>query len=353
MQRNYQEITIQLTTDKVIELLRKLGAEVVNETDNYLVFPTICHNDEADEASAKLYYYKDSHLFMCFTECGTMTIFSLLQHYYETRHLDYEWYEDVYLIAMDCSSFREDEGFVTPSYKGIKERYVTPRVVKKLPEFSKGVLDCFDKFYPPEWLAEGITTEAMDKFDIRYSISQNKIIIPHYDSRHRLVGIRGRALNPDEIELYGKYAPICVEGVWYKHPLSLNLYGLDKTRRTIKDKGICYVLEGEKSVLMLQSWKGFANCGVAICGSNFNKYALKILLKEARPNEIVLCLDNEEKPGRDDYFNKLYSICDKYKEYCNFSFIYDRANLTNKKDAPVDKGPEIFKQLLRERVKVR
>ena len=34
-------------------------------------------------------------------------------------------------------------------------------------------------------------------------------------------------------------------------------------------------------------------------------------------------------------------------------FIYDRKNLTMKKDSPVDRGEEIFRELVKERVKVK
>ena len=192
----------------------------------------------------------------------------------------------------------------------------------------------------------------MDKYNILFSISQNKIIIPHYDVNNRLVGIRGRALDEWEIENIGKYAPIKVEQTWYRHPLSLNLYGLNINKENIKKSGICFVCEAEKSVLQADSFS-LPNCCVAICGSNFNKYALKILLKECSPQEIVLCLDNEEKPGEEKYFNKLYSICEKYKNYCNFSFVYDRRKLTKYKDSPTDCGEEIFKELVSRRIRVK
>ena len=77
------------------------------------------------------------------------------------------------------------------------------------------------------------------------------------------------------------------------------------------------------------------------------------MLKECSPQEIVLCLDNEEKPGEEKYFNKLYSICEKYKNYCNFSFVYDRKQLTKYKDSPTDCGEEIFKELVSRRIRVK
>ena len=214
------------------------------------------------------------------------------------------------------------------------------------------VLDCFVQTYPQEWLDDGISKKTMDRFNISYSISQNKIIIPHYDILGRLVGIRGRALNDWEVENIGKYAPIQVEGIWYKHPLSMNLYGLDRTFMDIRRNGVCYLFESEKSVLQMDGFS-IPNCSAAVCGSNFNKYQLNILMKFCAPSEIVICFDKEELPGEEKYFNKLWNICQKYKQYCNFSFIYDREGLLNLKDSPTDKGEEVFLQLLKKRVRVK
>ena len=39
-----------------------------------------------------------------------------------------------------------------------------------------------------------------------------------------------------------------------------------------------YVLESEKSVMQMEGFR-LPNCSVAVCGSNFNKYQLNILMK--------------------------------------------------------------------------
>ena len=192
----------------------------------------------------------------------------------------------------------------------------------------------------------------MDKFNIRFSPVQNKIIIPHYDVGGRLVGIRGRALNKDDIENWGKYMPVQIEGKWYSHPLSLNLYGLNMTKENIKTTGIAYLFEAEKSVLQMDSFSIY-NCAAAVCGSKLNKYALDILIRTCHPQEIVVCFDKEEvSKNEETYFNKLYNMCLKYKNYANFSFIYDKENLLDLKDSPSDKGEEVFLKLLRARVRV-
>ena len=349
---DYEEIISNLDVDSVISMMEKLGADRHSDRGAYVVFPTICHNIDASEASMKLYFYKDTKLFVCYTECGNMSIFKFLKHYYETRQIEYDWYQDIYEVVRDCSNFKGVDGFVVEKYKSLRDRYEVKRKEKELPQYMPHVLDCFVQTYPQEWLDDGISKKTMDRFNISYSISQNKIIIPHYDILGRLVGIRGRALNDWEVENIGKYAPIQVEGIWYKHPLSMNLYGLDRTFMDIRRNGVCYLFESEKSVLQMDGFS-IPNCSAAVCGSNFNKYQLNILMKFCAPSEIVICFDKEELPGEEKYFNKLWNICQKYKQYCNFSFIYDREGLLNLKDSPTDKGEEVFLQLLKKRVRVK
>lgn len=347
---NYDAIIENLQDNAIIQLMTQLGASNHIETETHIIFPTICHNPHSEEASMKLYYYKNTHIFTCFTECGNMNIFQFLRHYYQTRGISYDWYEDIYSVVVNCSVTKDFEGLVDNRIT-YGERYAG-RVQRELPEFPKGVLDVFTKFYPTEWLNDGISKDAMDKFNILYSISQNKIIIPHYDINERLVGIRGRALNEYEIENYGKYMPVKLENTWYKHPLSLNLYGINKNWKNVKENGICFLFESEKSVLQLESFER-PNCGLAVCGSAFNKYQMNLLLKHCRPKEIIICFDNEEKPNSSKYFDKLWGIGKKYSNYCNFSFIYDRKKLTNEKDSPTDRGEEVFEELLKRRIYVK
>lgn len=349
---DYREIIDNLKDSSVIDLMKKLGADRYKDEGSHIIFPTICHNENADDASMKLYYYKNTKVFVCYTSCGTMSIFKFLKHYYEERGIEYDWVTDIYNVVIDCANFKPGMGFSTPKYRSLKEKYGQERKEMTLPAYNEGALDTFIRRHPAEWLDEGITHETMGKFDIRYSISQNKIVIPHRDVDGRLVGIRGRALNEWEIENVGKYMPIKLEQTWYKHPLSMNLYGLYENKAHIKKNKIVYVFESEKSVMQFESFN-MPHCAVAVCGSQFNKYQLNLLLKHCQPNEVVICFDKEEKDGEDIYFNKLWNMCKKYTEYVNMSFVYDRLGLLDQKDSPTDKGEEVFKLLLEKRVRVR
>ena len=346
---NYEEIIEQLDDNKVKTLLDNFKIPY-EDRGTYMVMPTVCHHESVDNASWKLYYYKNTHIFQCYTEDGAMSIFTFLKRYYETRSYEYDWYEDVLKVVLNCANVLYHPND-TDKYKSIQDDYTQKKVRRQLPAYPEGILDVFIKYYPIEWLNDGISRAAMDKFNIKYSPTQNKIIIPHYDVYGRLIGIRGRALNPWEIENVGKYMPVQIEDKWYSHPLSLNLYGLNKTKEAIKKAGIAYLFEAEKSVLQLESFH-MLNCSAAVCVSKLNKYALDILIRECHPQEIVICFDSEEEPKSTTYFNKLYALCQKYNIYCNFSFIYDKEHLIKLKDSPSDRGEEIFRRLLEKRVRV-
>ena len=345
---NYEEIIDDLTEQDIISLMEYFGVKNYQNKPEALIFPTICHNNDIDNASMKLYYYKDNHFFYCYTEDGGMSIFRFIEHVYQTRGIEYDWYNDVFLLV---TKGKQQEGLKIQKNELLRDRYQRRERESNLEVYPKGVLSVFEKIYPSQWLEEGITKEAMDKFDILFSISQNKIIIPHYNIDGELVGIRGRALDEWEIENVGKYRPVQIEQKWYKHPLSLNLYGLNQTKENIQKYGYVYLFEGEKSVLLMDSFSR-PNCGVAVCGSSINKFQIDILMKYCNPKEFIICFDKEEDI-EDKYFNKLMKLGKKYSNYGNFSFIYDFKKRLNLKDSPVDRGEEIFNELLKERVKIK
>ena len=349
---NTNEVRLSLTDDDVIKILARLGVNTYKEDDKSIQFPTICHNVDIDAASLKLYYYRDTKLFHCYTDCGdTFNIFEMIKRFYEVRGIDKTFYE-IFAFVTNEIEITDDtfDFFVYTKQKRYKQNPII-----ELPEYNQGVLDVFQRHYCQEWLREGITVETMQKYNILYSISQNKIIIPHYDLKGRLIGIRGRALNPEEIE-NGKYKPVIIENKMYNHPLSLNLYGLNFNIDEIKKSKTVILFESEKSVLLFDSYTG-ANNSVAVCGSNFNKNQLLILLRNAQIENIIIAFDKEySKYGTaesEKYINKLRSIGQKYGKYCNFYYIADKENLLQLKDSPIDRGLDTFQYLLSKKMLIR
>ena len=71
---DYKEIIDNLKIESVIELMKRLGADRYKEEENQIIFPTICHNADASEASMKLYFYKNKN-FSSFCNYINFTVF--------------------------------------------------------------------------------------------------------------------------------------------------------------------------------------------------------------------------------------------------------------------------------------
>ena len=242
------ELKQQITPQQIIDLLAHDGNDNYDERENYIIFPTICHNPIGTEASMKLYYYKDTYTFHCYTECGeSFDIFELIKRIKSLNKLG-DCGEDFYTIVLEVATF--------VNYN-IHQQYIGEYVSEidvyeendnriQLKEYDKNVLDVFRWYPTPEWLNEGISEETMKKYNILYYDYHNKIIIPHYDINDRLIGIRARALDEEDVKKYGKYGPVKVQDIMYRHPLSLNLYGINKNKNDIENLSTAIIFEGEQ-----------------------------------------------------------------------------------------------------------
>ena len=66
-QNNKNNIKEQLTIEQVMDLVAELGGEPrLQQTGDYFTAKTICHGGN----SHKLYYYDNTKLFRCYTECS-------------------------------------------------------------------------------------------------------------------------------------------------------------------------------------------------------------------------------------------------------------------------------------------
>ena len=353
-----KQIKENLSIQQVISFVKFLGAKDYVDRGNYIMFPTICHNPLTTEANMKLYYYENKHLFVCYTECNeSFDIYGLVLRVFETNNKELPYGNNFYgalNYVMDffniVSNFEIEK---KDTYTIVRDKYKRKSYDIILDEYNHNVMDVF-RFVPAvEWLQEGITEKTMKEYNILYYDYANQIVIPHYDADSRLVGIRCR--NLDEDEWKPKYMPIIVENVIYKHQLSLTLYGLNKTKEVIKDIKTAIIFEGEKSCLKFNDLIPM-NYSVASCGSSINKFQINLLLKLG-VREIIVAFDKEyittDSEEAKKYFDKLYNLCNKYKDLCNISFIYDMDNLLDLKDSPIDKGAEVFNKLMAKRIYVR
>lgn len=124
------------------------------------------------------------------------------------------------------------------------------------------------------------------------------------------------------------------------------VYGLYENMDDIIAKREIILFEGMKSVLIARGY-GFKNCG-AILTSHLNPGQMKLLagLSVKYSLRIVFALDKEVDVFQDRNIQSL-------KRYVNVESFWDKDNLLDKKDSPVDKGQAVFERLYHNKIKVR
>jgi len=354
-----------LTVDNIIELLQMWGGDPIATVFGALS-STICHN-EPGVGSKKLYYYENSKLFQCYTGCAnpSFDIFELVIKVMKIQNnTDFDLNDAVKWIAIkfnitgDYTEQEEsslDDWKFLANYERIQNIEYKNNTIVTLKEYDEDILNRFNyKVKIAPWLDEGISESALAQAKIGYYPGGEQITIPHFDINGRFIGLRGRALGQEESERFGKYRPLRINKVLYSHPLGMNLYNLNFSKDKIKEMRKAIVFEGEKSNLLYKSFFGIKNdISVACCGSNLSAYQVQLLLGLG-VEEIIIAFDRQFQELGDEEFTrlkrKLITLHNKYKNYVNLSFIFDKYKRTGYKDAPVDCGKDMFLQLFKERI---
>lgn len=362
---NYDKAKIReaLSEQQIFDLLQDFGGNP-ERTPFGITSLTICHNPPG-EGSRKLYYYANTGLLRCFTQCGEY--FDIFQLVIKVAKIQWDkeldlndavrWVAQHFGIDGDTIIDQEDElddWKFFANYDRIQEVQLrSPSVVLK--EYDKEILSRFNydvKIVP--WVKDGISQKVMKQAQIGYYPGADQITIPHFDKDGRFIGLRGRTLCAEEGERFGKYRPMKVNKILYNHPLGMNLYGLNWNKDHIKAIKKAIIVEGEKSVLQYASYFGWDNniC-VACCGSSLSAQQVQLLL-DLDVEEIVIGFDRQFEQIGDNEFKKLKEnltrIRNKYKNYVNVSFIFDKKMVTGYKASPLDEGPTKFLQLFKERI---
>ena len=361
---DYKKIKESVTPQQVMLLLQEFKAEpYYDEVNGVIISRTICHNHPNDECSRKLYYYCDSFTFHCYTECDPAS-FDIYELIIKVMRLQYGQKFSVidaahYLIRHIGINFVfEEQSELSSVFTDLSDQYekfYKDNSIQKveLQEYSSNLIDNLPFIRIGLWEDEGIKPETARKYNLRYYAPTQRIVIPHYDENNRLIGIRGRALLPEDIESVGKYGPLIAAGKMYNHPLGFNLYGLNFNKELINRYKTAIIFESEKSVMMMDSVKQMPNISVAICGSSLSPYQF-FLFQQLGVREIVFALDRQYKVYCDAEYhmwrdNKVQRYANLYSNYVRVSAIFDRENLLGYKDSPIDRGEETFIKLFSRR----
>lgn len=335
-----------MDVEKIIEVVSKyLPEEEITEHTEYYTMPTICHNHSHKEASKKLYLYKNNNetpLFHCFTECSeTFNVYQLVQKLEGLRGREIS-FKEAYKIV-NGQNFSPEKVEQQEELK-VEKKFKHPMKVL-LPELRKGVLDLFSISETHPWRMEGIDPYILKEFNIGYSKSYQAVSIPHYDFRGRLIGVRARTYDESKMAK-GKYMPLFVNGSYYSHPLSLNLYGITQNSKAIRKARSVYIFEGEKSVLQFQDMFGQKNA-LAVCGSSISEWQVNMLIHFFKIEKVIFAFDKEytNYESAYKYVQKIKQKTEHLRLFCDVSVLIDLEGNFKLKESPVDRSVNEFKKL--------
>lgn len=346
---NLMELKSILEPEDIKRILYEYGVSPVQETENYLIYPTVCHNLEG--GSAKLYYYFDSKLFVCYTECNdSFNVFELIQKIEALHGYKLNIFEIAEKIGYGTSPQRQKtEEEIQNEKELLFLRQLAIKTEAPLIQYTsleEEMLQNFsyDEKYLGLWLKEGIDLPTLKEFSIGYSVKDNAISIPHRDIDGNLIGIRGRFLGEDALN---KYMPLTLSGQLLNHATRGNLYGLYENKDNINKLRRVIIFEGEKSVLKMNSFFGRENnTAVATCGNRITNEQIR-LFAELQVEEVILAFDKDYITDleQQQLLKKYDEIAKRLAVYFNTSVIIDWTDMTDYKDSPIDNGREIFEEL--------
>lgn len=347
---DFKALREQLTPEDIKRILGYFNVLPKDEKSNYIIFPTCCHNLEG--GSPKLYYYFDSHMFHCYTECNSsFDIFLLLKKMYALRNQKVSFAKILEVCGIKQSSFLSK----TPQETTANDiNYLYGLLHTKTPQIELQELDedilgrfVFDMKALKIWKDEGISYNTMLKYKISFDPINNCIVIPNFDVENKLISIRGRYFEGE-----AKYKPIIFGDKVLSHPSAMNLYGLNVSKAAIERSKRVVVFEGEKSVMKMDTLYDDNNNSVATLGKNISNQQIQ-LLQRWGVKELILAYDAdyrtyEEMCAKREEYKR---IVQPLKSYFNVSIIMDMdMTMLGYKDSPIDKGQEVFEKLYKSRL---
>lgn len=330
-----------MTHEDIVAFLEKEWNIHPVERNEYYILPTICHNVNVENASHKLYLYKNEDtstpLFYCYTECHeAFNIYQLIQKHEALKGIELN-FKDAYKL-FHGRPFQMTQKALGEEYKLKAVKFENPLEIK-LPTYPEGVLEIFGENNDTHpWALEGVDLTVLDKYEIAFSASYQGVIIPHRDWRGNLIGLRMRTYDPIKAEHF-KYMPMLVNNMYYRHPVSLNFFGLFQNQGAIRRAKKAILVESEKAVLQAETMLDDENITLAVCGSSISAWQINLLIYYLNVEEVVIAFDKEYSTHSDafEYVQKIKEQVGALSNFATVSVLIDDTNQFSLKDSPFDR----------------
>lgn len=335
------------------QIMQALGIPSYSENSTQIVYYTGDKNVDPYKGSPKLYFYKDTSIYVGMTAGRSYDIISLTQTRLSLLKQPCSFLDacqfilDTTNINPDSISRVKKEGHVY-DWSSL-ERFIRVRKYgNQLSEYNRNIIDTLPPLYPQAWIDEGISEETMEKYQIRYYERCNQTVIPCFDDEARLVGVRVRNWDKDRVE-QAKYMPlVTLDGQCYKFNTNQVFYGINYNKPEIERTGKVIIVESEKAVMKLDTYMGRHNIALGMYGSNLGIQRRNQLLKMG-VNTVSYVVDNDFI-GQDDAFfeqwrEKIQHFIKLWDGFCRVEIVWDNLGLLGPKENATDRTKEVWEQL--------
>ena len=169
--------------------------------------------------------------------------------------------------------------------RGLSEETIASWNLGYAPEAWRMTLEKLGEagFTTQELIAAGLVKEADEKKGTFYDRFRNRLMFPIRDSASRTVAFTGRALSSEE---QAKYLNSPETELYKKSEI---LFGMDRAKDAIRERGFTLLVEGQMDLLMLHQI-GFTNT-IALSGTALTPQHLSLIKRYA--DNLMLALDSD------------------------------------------------------------
>ena len=294
-----------------------------------------CHCPRHIDKTPSLMIDISGNYFYCFS-CGVSgNIISWLR-IFEDLTFDEAVEKVAKLTGIDMLSLQTSDSLLF--YKALRDSRLVANEKIEREVLPSSYYEQFSDELPTEWIDEGIPEDTMRKYEIRIDKKSNRIVYPVYDNEFRLIGAKGRT------RFKNFKALKIMKYMNYKKLYAVDFFaGMKQAVDFIQKAKKIIIFEGIKSVMKADSW-GYHNC-ISSETSKINEAQLRLLIKMG-VKEVVFAYDQDVK------IDKIRECTKMLQRFTNVYAVYDKHHLLDDKDAPVDKGKDVWDKLLNERVRL-
>ena len=193
--------------------------------------------------------------------------------------------ETLYADLLKDGKGIEGSAYAYAKSRGLSEESIASWNLGFAPEAWRMTLEKLQEagFSNQELIQAGLVKEADEKKGTFYDRFRNRLMFPIRDSAGRTVAFTGRALDPND---QAKYLNSPETDLYKKSEI---LFGMDRAKDAIRQRGFALLVEGQMDLLMLHQI-GFTNT-IALSGTALTPQHLSLIKRYA--DNLMLALDSD------------------------------------------------------------